>query len=224
MNSADRDTVSFSPCHIFDLDHTLVNVNTSLAYLNFLSRREILSKKALSLAWIGFFKFKYTKCNVKDIHEGIFTSLLKGVSLHLLEFCADEFIEETLWNSLYPPAFSAFRLQQHLGATVVLMSSSPAFIVERIAERLCVDHWEATEYSSDSNGSLQSVKRFLDGPSKSEQLYRFAGKKGFSLGECTTYSDSFHDLPFLLASGKAIAVNPDRRLRYLALQNKWEIL
>ena len=225
MNSADEcASLPFYQCHIFDLDHTLIAQNTSFAYLNFLCQREILPKKSLFAAWLSFYKFKARSCSLKQIHEELFSMVLKGVSINELESCADKFLDETLWDSIYPPAFSEFRLQQHLGANVALMSSSPSFLVERISKRLGADHWEATEYQTDSYGCLQSVRRFLDGASKASEVFKLANKKGLQLDQCMTYSDSFYDLPFLLASGKAVAVNPDKKLRFFALKNQWEIL
>jgi HAD superfamily hydrolase (TIGR01490 family) len=225
MSSADKDaSIPFYQCHIFDLDHTLIAQNTSFAYLNFLCAREVLPKKSLYTAWLSFYKYKTRSSSLKQIHEVLFSTVLKGVAIQDLESCAEKFLDETLWNSIYPPAFSKFRLQQHLGASVALMSSSPSFLVERISHRLGADHWEATEYQSDSFGCLQSVKRFLDGAGKASEVFELAKTKGLPLDQCMTYSDSFYDLPFLLTSGKAVAVNPDKRLRFFALKNQWEIL
>jgi len=225
MSSADKcDSLPFYQCHIFDLDHTLIAQNSSFAYLNFLCQREVLPKKSLFAAWLSLYKFKARRSSLKQIHEELFSMALKGVAMNELESCAEMFLDETLWESIYPPAFSEFRLQQHLGASVALMSSSPSFLVERISKRLGADHWEATEYQSDSYGRLQSVKRFLDGAAKAGEVFNLAKKKGFQLDRCMTYSDSFYDLPFLLTSGKAVAVNPDKRLRFFALKNHWEIL
>ena len=42
--------------------------------------------------------------------------------------------------------------------------------------------------------------------------------------EAKAYSDSYSDLPMLLAVGSPVATNPDARLRRAALANEWMIL
>ena len=48
--------------------------------------------------------------------------------------------------------------------------------------------------------------------------------EGFDLAECTAYSDSHTDLPFLEAVGHPVAVNPDRALRKIADERSWPML
>jgi HAD superfamily hydrolase (TIGR01490 family) len=223
MSSADS-TTPFYKCHVFDLDNTLIAQNSSFAYLNFLCQRDVLPKRSLYFAWPKYYKYKAGSGSLKEIHEALFSRILKGIAMNELEKYAEQFLDETLWDTIYPPAFSEFRLQQHLGASVALMSSSPSFLVEKISKRLGADHWKATEYQSDSYGCLQTVKRFLDGKAKAGEVFEFAKRQGIPLDQCMTYSDSFFDLPFLLTSGKAVAVNPDRRLLFYARKNQWKIL
>ena len=51
-----------------------------------------------------------------------------------------------------------------------------------------------------------------------------AGSEGLDLSECTAYSDSHTDLPFLEAVGHPVAVNPDRALRRVARDRGWPVL
>ena len=51
-----------------------------------------------------------------------------------------------------------------------------------------------------------------------------AEREGYDLAECTAYSDSHTDLPFLEVVGHPVAVNPDRRLRRIAQERGWPIL
>jgi len=51
-----------------------------------------------------------------------------------------------------------------------------------------------------------------------------AEREGLDLAECTAYSDSHTDLPFLEAVGRPVAVNPDRELRRVARERGWPVL
>ena len=50
-----------------------------------------------------------------------------------------------------------------------------------------------------------------------------AEREGFQLEEATFYSDSITDLPLLEAVKAPVVVNPDRRLRGIALKRGWPI-
>ena len=52
---------------------------------------------------------------------------------------------------------------------------------------------------------------------------RLECRGGFSLGDATFYSDSYTDMPLLLAVGEPIVVNPDARLRREAARRKWRV-
>jgi putative phosphoserine phosphatase / 1-acylglycerol-3-phosphate O-acyltransferase len=52
---------------------------------------------------------------------------------------------------------------------------------------------------------------------------RWATASGVDLGRSNAYSDSVFDLPLLRAVGHPHAVNPDRRLRAMALLQRWPI-
>jgi hypothetical protein len=51
-----------------------------------------------------------------------------------------------------------------------------------------------------------------------------ADRAGLDLDESFGYSDSMSDQPMLERVGCAVAVNPDKPLRALALEREWEIL
>ncbi len=211
-------------CHVFDLDHTLVTNSSSYVFCRFLCRQGILPRRVLLRAYLAQIQWKGLRKSLQHIHNELFAKILRGLEMAKLEKASEQFIDEFIWSSLYPPVFALFKREQHLGSTVALMSSSPSFLVERIAKRLGADHWEATEYEVDKMGRLSAVKRFLDGEAKAEQVAKFLARKGYTKNDCKAYSDSYHDLPFLLAAGHPVAVNPDRKLRSYAMKHEWEIL
>ena len=55
-------------------------------------------------------------------------------------------------------------------------------------------------------------------------MRELAEREGYDLAECTAYSDSHTDLPFLEAVGHPVVVNPDRALRRIAAERGWPVL
>lgn len=209
---------------VFDLDHTLVVCNSSFWFCTFLYKQKVLSKSAMSKAYWYRLRHDFSSIELEQLHSELFDCLLKGLSLDLLENFMDSFIQNCIFANLYFPAFEELRLAQHCGAHTVIMSSSPSFIVSRVAGALGVDEWLATEYSVDSSRRLSGIKSFIDGNAKARALQDLAQKNNVSLKRVSAFSDSYRDLPFLRLAGDPVAVNPDAKLEEFSMENKWRIL
>jgi phosphoserine phosphatase len=102
----------------------------------------------------------------------------------------------------------------------VLLTSSSSYLSEAVAatalaRRLAVQPLRGGRrtgrYTAGPAGPL------CYGPGKVEVARAFAQARGVSLAQCAFYSDSASDLPMLEAVGRPVAVNPDPRLRRVAL-------
>src|SRR3546814_6783909 len=58
---------------------------------------------------------------------------------------------------------------------------------------------------------------------KAEAIRELAESEGYDLAHCYAYSDSVTDAPMLGTVGHPFAVNPDKDLRKLAVENEWPI-
>jgi len=61
------------------------------------------------------------------------------------------------------------------------------------------------------------------GAGKVERTTKVAEREGFKLEEAAFYSDSITDLPLLQLVERPVVINPDPRLRRVALQRGWPI-
>ena len=68
------------------------------------------------------------------------------------------------------------------------------------------------------------AERSLHAEAKADCVRALAEREGYDLAECTAYSDSHTDLPFLEAVGHPVVVNPDRALRRIAAERDWPVL
>ena len=62
------------------------------------------------------------------------------------------------------------------------------------------------------------------GALKAQAVREIAVRDHVDLVRSTAYSDSHTDLAFLEAAGRPTAVNPDSKLRRIALEREWPIL
>lgn len=111
------------------------------------------------------------------------------------------------------------------GEDRVIVSASPVEIVSRLAGELGLEAAVGTRSEivhGRYTGRLEGA--FCYGQGKVAEVRRIADERGYDLARCTAYSDSVSDLPFLDAVGTAVAVNPDRELRAVALSSGWRVV
>lgn len=123
-----------------------------------------------------------------------------------------DFLDQTLSDILDPTVLGYFHEAKARGEYTALLSNSPSFIVQSIADRLGFDRCAGTEYVVHNGKFCAKILKSMEGSDKalivSAELQRLHLKKE----DATGYSDSILDLPFLLSVGNPIIVNPDKKL------------
>lgn len=209
---------------IFDLDHTLIKGNCSFSFCCYLVKQGILSWYALFSAVLYHIRHVFFGLELEALHKAVFKRFLKGLSLDLLKQHAAIFLDSYLESQWYEPAVSALKAALNRGDHVLILSNSPSFLVEKVAEKLGVDQSLSTEYAVDSEGSLCAITIIMSGVEKRSAMQRESKRLGIPLNKVVAYSDSHDDLPLLFAVGRAVGVNPDRKLLSVCLERGWEVL
>lgn len=159
-----------------------------------------------------------------DLHHKCFKVLFNGKEAQQIVECVDEFVD-SVWTSFIKENIHHRWLQaKKNGHLCVILSSSPNFIVEAFAKKFACEHFYATEYAVDSHNRFCNISGLITGKNKALILEQLANTNGVPLKNTIAYSDSFDDIPFLNKAGKAVAVNPDKKLLAYSLNNHWEIL
>ncbi len=219
-----EEAVNWPHLTVFDLDRTIVADNCSFNFCRYLVKKNILPFSSLIYSFFYYAKHLFFGVDLSDLHKNIFERSLKGRLLEKLEENVEPFLQEYLFSQIYTPVLAQLRLAQHLGYYTLILSSSPSFLVEKIAQFLGVDEWRATQYAVDKEKKLCHIISIMQGKDKASCVQEVANRLSLKKEQITAYSDSFLDLPLLLAAGSAIAVNPDRKLRRFSQQHKWPIL
>ncbi len=216
--------MSWSHLTVFDLDRTIVADNCSLDFCRYLVQKDVLPSSSLIYSLFYYLKHIFFGMSLSDLHNQVFEHLLRGKSLEQLEENVEPFLKDYLFSQIYPPVLAELRLAQHLGYYTIILSNSPSFLVEKIAQFLGVNEWRATQYAVDKERKLCHITSIMQGEEKAFCVQEIAKKLSIGKEQITAYSDSFLDLPLLLTAGTPIAVNPDRKLRRFSEQHKWSIL
>ncbi|MBN4066904.1 HAD family phosphatase [Simkania negevensis] len=221
----DREEFSRPTCLVaFDLDHTLFKGNSTACLGRYLYHKKVFTLPQIATCIGYYLMHKWCGLSLHTLHTSLFNKFLRGFSADLLAEYIDDFLRIAFATMPYPPAMERFDEAKKRGHHTLLLSNSPDFIVAAIAGYLGCSGYYASKYTVDDNGRLDKLEYLVEGKDKARFLLECAEELGISMQETTAYSDSILDLPFLNQAGRAVAVTPDRALKRIALQNRWEII
>lgn len=207
----------------FDLDHTLIKANCSFLFGQILYKHGQLSLKQLPKLLANYYAHKLHLISLEQLHLQSFQSLFFQKKYgDIINFIPH--LLELIPNFLNTSAFSELQKAIEDEHFVVLLSSSPDFIVAPVAQYLKITNWQATRYLVDKDEFFFKIENIMDGNKKAEHLKKIRLERNFTYENTYAFSDSFIDLPFLKQAGNPVAVNPDKRLKKICLQNHWKII
>jgi len=207
----------------FDMDNTLLTVDTGVSYTRWLYRRGELSRRMLAKAlyWSTLYKLA-----VLDM-ETVFTKLCLGLEgdseADMIAKC-DIWYREHIAPFVAPAALVALERHRQLGHAVVLATGSTVYAARPVAAGIGIDHVLATELEVDGDTFTGKPRALCFGHHKVKLAEQWAASHGIDLAKSYFYSDSFNDRPMLERVGHAIAINPDARLSRLAKQRGWPMM
>jgi HAD superfamily hydrolase (TIGR01490 family) len=208
---------------LFDLDHTLLKANASFKFGAFLYHQNVFSFPIM-LKLVGtYFLHHLNFIGLEEVHKRIFKTLFLGRTFSSIQQFIQPFLKEEIPPLLFSPVIERLNKAKVEGHYTAILSSSPDFLVKNIAEFLGVDAWYGTQYIVE-NQCFCRLASIMQGEEKAAHLKILSDRLGISSLNTTVYSDSYLDLPFLKAAGKAVAVNPDKKLRAICVEREWEIL
>jgi len=209
---------------VFDLDHTLLKANISFRFGQFLYQQNFFSLWTLLGCLSDYARHQWVGMSLSALHTRTFVRLFNGRALSDLCDHADQFLTESLPSLLSDPVLQRLRKGQKEGKDILILSSSPDFLVREVARHLHVPEGRGTLYQVNSEGKLIAVLHVMDGQAKADNLREVVDRRQLPSSAITVYSDSHLDLPLLRMAGEAIGVRPDGRLRRVCLENGWEIM
>jgi HAD superfamily hydrolase (TIGR01490 family) len=209
---------------LFDLDHTLLQVNTSFRFGVYLFKKKVLSFPKMTYLLACYAVHLMGGLSIASIHHKTLKAFFEGRSLKELDSLVQSFLDLYLSSMQNHQVVTCLRNAQKEGCFVAILSSSPELLVKAIAERFKVPHYLATRYSLSSDGTIGGLLLSVQGTEKASYVKQLSTDFSLSCEQIAAFSDSFHDLPFLQAVGCPVAVNPDRRLRQWATKSGWTIL
>jgi HAD superfamily hydrolase (TIGR01490 family) len=206
----------------FDLDRTLLRRSSALALAPTFRARGLISRRqmARAAAWQLMFMLRGASAEtVKRAAEGGLL-VLRGYSPKEMQALVVDSLERVLKPLVYAESLDLVELHRRRGEPVYIVSATLQEIVQVIADDLGFDGALGTIVEVEDGKYTGRATRSLHAENKA----RCIRELGYDLDASTAYSDSHTDLPFLEAVGHPVVVNPDRKLRRIAVQRGWPVL
>jgi len=208
----------------FDLDRTLVSVNSGKVLIKTAYAKRFISRTDLIKAFRLLLLYKYGLMDTVRIIDSM-AGWLKGISEVELNGLSEEIFETHIRISIRPEMREEIIWHKKNGNEVIILSSAIAAICKPVAENLGMDgvicsglEVENGIFTGHSSGS------FCFGQEKVRRLNEFCESRNINTANTWYYGDSIADLPVLIASGNPVCVSPDKKLLKEARIRNWQVV
>ncbi|PRC91015.1 HAD family hydrolase [Solimicrobium silvestre] len=212
---------------IFDLDHTLLPIDSDYEWGRFLCRIGAVDKTYFEQRNHDFFAQYQAGC--LDAREYLEFALgtLAQFSQSQLTTLHQQFMTEVINPLLLPAAYEL--LARHKDDLIIIITATNRFVTEPIAHALGVQHLIAAQPEISTDGRLTGklCGNPTSGEGKVEHLNAWLAQHNTTLNSFERsyfYSDSHNDLPLLKLVSHPVATNPNAQLSAHAHIHGWPIL
>ena len=210
---------------IFDLDNTLLSIDSDHAWGEFLLEQGAVDPVAYREANERFM----ADYNAGTLDMAAFLEMaLKPLADNSPEQLAawhQQFMASKIEPHILPKAEELLARHRTKGDTLLIITATNRFITGPIAERLGVDNLIAVEpemVNGRYTGRVDGVPSYREG--KVIRLQAWLEAQDITMDGAWFYSDSHNDLPLLEKVDHPVAVDPDDTLRKVAEERNWRIM
>lgn len=206
----------------FDMDKTLLCVETGMSWVRFLHGRGELPPQMLAKAvyWSALYRLA-----VLDM-EAVFTRLVEDLrgdpEADMIAKC-EIWYRRDIEPEIAPAARVAVEHHRRAGHLVVLATGSTQYAAGPVARGVGIEHVLSSVLEVEGGAFTGRARALCFGHHKVRLAEDWARAHGVDLARSYFYSDSYNDRPMLERVGTAVAVNPDARLLRLARRRGWAI-
>lgn len=214
---------------LFDLDHTLIPLDSDYEWGQFLSRIGAVDPVEFARRNGEFFaQYQAGTIDPVEYLEFALGTLARFKRAQLDQWHA-QFMHEVINPAILPAARDLLQRHRDQGDLVAIATATNRFVTEPIAKALGVEHLIAAEPEFTADGELTGrlIGIPTSGAGKLTQAQRWLASQGKpleSFGRSHFYSDSQNDIPLLSAVTHPVATNPNATLAAHAKTHGWPIL
>lgn len=218
---------------LFDLDHTLVALDTNQAWVAFLielgaldGRRYTRQSRKMQV------RYRHAQGGIDWGFCEFFMGTLTALPRDQLERALIRFVDERVRPCIPSSCRELVQAHRERGEALAIITATNRFITEPIAALFGISTLIATEPEVRDGiftGHISGTPSMREGKIARLDAWLATGalKDALCRSDLSTlrfYSDSINDLPLLELATEPIAVNPDERLASIARARHWPVL
>ena len=214
---------------IFDLDNTLINIDSGHAWSAFLIKKIPDDAAQTKAQNEKFYRDYQNGCLDIDAFLKFHLAPLARYSKEELAEFHREFMAEYIIPHISPMQRMLVQSHQMAGDETLVISSTNEFIITPICHLFGITNIIGTQLETGTDGRYTG--NYIGTPSfregKITRLNQWLAERGETLesyGKTYFYSDSKNDLPLLSLVNEPVAVNPDAELEQEAKEKGWPVL
>jgi len=206
----------------FDMDKTLLSVDTAMSWTKFLYRRGELPPQMLAKAIYWSTLYKLAVLDMDSVFGKLALDLRGDLESDMIAKCAIWY-ESDVAPYVAPAGRVLIEKHRAEGHTIVLATGSTIYAATPVAKSVGIEHVLSSRLEVADGTFTGKPSALCFGQHKVVLAEKWAAEHGIDLTRSFFYSDSYNDLPMLGRVGTPIAVNPDARLRRHARRHGWTI-
>jgi hypothetical protein len=213
---------------LFDLDYTLLPIDSDYEWARFLVRRGVLDGEHYERENDRF--FAQYKDGTLNIFEFLAFQLapLASHSRATLDGWHADYMAEVIRPRITPAARELVEQHRARGDLIALVTATNSFVTAPIAKAFGIEHLVATgieERDGQFTGKPDGKPCFREGKLvRTDEWLSSLGHQLTDFERSWFYSDSRNDLPLLERVTDPVATNPDPVLHAAALERGWPVL
>lgn len=219
---------------IFDFDGTLVNEETLPFMVRAWGSLGYSKKKQYNVIYrilLDFIVYKspfhrsFDKKKFRDKAMHIFLDIFKDMPRSEINLFFKECFN-CMEDSFNNQVIQEVEMAKSLGYETVLLSGCYSEFLRLVGNFYDFDHIIGSDINYLNNGLInyQNPVKVNMGDRKVAHINSHFGNKDIDWDSSIAYGDSYYDYDILSLVGKPVAVNPDDRLKEIAIDNSWRII
>ena len=220
-----------SPQHLalFDLDHTLLPLDSDYQWADFLARTGRVGDPIQAQRRNQELMDQYNAGNLSAEESAEFMlGLIANQSHDTLMEWQDAFMQEVILPAILPQARELVNNHMAQGHLCAIVTATNEFVTRPVAKAFGFEHLIATIPEANNGvytGRIYGVPSFQAGKiTRVDQWLHELGLKREQFEHVWFYSDSPNDLPLMEVVSHPVATNPSHRLRHIAAERNWKII
>jgi HAD superfamily hydrolase (TIGR01490 family) len=214
---------------LFDLDHTLLPIDSDFEWGQFLVRQGVVDAAAFRARNEAFFaQYQAGTLDPSEYLEFALGTLAAFDPAQLRDLQA-QYMRDVIEPAMRPAARALLQRHRDAGDLVGIITATNAFVTAPIARAFGVEHLIAAQPELDGRGhpTGKLVGTPTQGQGKVTHMHAWLdglGRPFDSFERSYFYSDSHNDIPLLAVVSHPVATNPSATLTQHATAQGWPLL